>query len=219
MHPAQTGMCTKKSKISRIVKKRVLLDTHVKIHIVSIAKATGLTPDEAAVRAHKYFKWFYDCYFLGETDGGDGEGEGRIACDKNSKFRTPPNAIIASWLLIKDEWSTSHFFPSSSRVFCFFCFFFKGRVIVISFWMLVFWYYIVSWSQQMRNIDRYECHPSVYQLFLVIYLYTSLSLSDSLFNSFSAFFFPLFLFLLQGKLIDDYRALQSWYANLLFFYQ
>lgn len=69
----------------------------------------------------------------------------------------------------------------------------------------------------MRNIDRYECHPSVYQLFLVIYLYTSLSLSDSLFTSFSAFFFPLFLFLLQGKLIDDYRALQSWYANLLFF--
>lgn len=106
--------------------------------------------------------------------------------------------------------------PVVSSVF-FFLFFFKGRVIVISFWMLVFWYYIVSWSQQMRNIDRYECHPSVYQLFLVIYLYTSLSLSDSLFTSFSAFFFPLFLFLLQGKLIDDYRALQSWYANLLFF--
>lgn len=56
-------------------------------------------------------------------------------------------------------------------------------------------------------------------IFLVIYLYTSLFLSDSVFTSFSAFFFPLFLFLLQGKLIDDYRALQSWYANLLFFYQ
>lgn len=53
-------------------------------------------------------------------------------------------------------------------------------------------------------------------IFLVIYLYTSLSLSESLFTSFSTFFFPLFLFLLQGKLIDDYRALQSWYANLLF---
>lgn len=50
---------------------------------------------------------------------------------------------------------------------------------MISFWMLVFWYYIVSWSQQMRNIDRYECHPSVYHLFPNLLGYLSLHLSLS----------------------------------------
>lgn len=87
-----------------------------------------------------------------------------------------------SIMTVNKRW-VKHFsffsFFQSCLLFFFVFVFFKGRVIVISFWMLVFWYYIVSWSQQMRNIDRYECHPSVYQLFPNLLGYLSLHLSLS----------------------------------------